>query len=177
MAPRDGPDADAIDLKALERLQHELSRPTPSGLRDLITLALFEAFLAGLDRGKLLTPQQMVRNMVSRLQGGTRNRSVEISPTNSRQLALHLDAIQHAYSMATRIYTDYVRELFPGTKSATKGRRRSIDSERQVLLRSDLTHLGKARLLGLPTRTPDDRRRSKDVVRKRITLLNRRSIS
>jgi hypothetical protein len=110
MAPRDDLDAEAIDLRGLDRLQTETRLPTPSRLRELITLALFEAFFAGLGRGKLLTPQQIVRGMVNRLQGKTRNRSVEISPTNPRQLALRLDAIEHAYSMSARIYTDYVRE-------------------------------------------------------------------
>ena len=89
-------------------------------------------------------------------------------------MALQLEAIQHAYCMAARIYVAHFKEMIPETKTATKGRRRSIDAHREVLLRPDLTHLQKAKLLGLPYGTPDQRRQAKDIIRKRIELLEKR---
>jgi hypothetical protein len=167
-----------LDRQAIARLEQDLARPTPRALRNVITMALLAAFWEALDRKRILTPPQMVRAMVKHLQ-----KQREDPPTkfrrqrgaDPRRLALQLEAIQHAYCTAARIYVAHFKDLIPETKTATKGRRRSIDVHREVLLRPDLTHLEKAKLLGLPCGTPDQRRQAKDIIRKRIELLEKRS--
>jgi len=165
-----------IELQAVERLKRDLTRPTPAALRDVITFTLVEVFSKALDRGRILTPPQMVQAMVRRVRAVRKlppDRNPP-APATPRQLALHLEGIKHAYCAAAGIYVDYFQQLNPKTKTATKGRRRSIDADRDLLLRADLTHLEKAKQLGLPTKAPEDRRRAKEIVRKRIDALKKR---
>ena len=168
---KDDSDDRASRLKALRRSVS--ARSAPRQVKTLVTLALYEAFWSALERGTLLPPHEIVVAAAKRFpdreqpEGGSR----QIDP---RQLSLQLLAIQHAYCTAARIYVNYIRDLNPRTKTATKGRPRNIDEDRATLLNVQLTHLGKARLLDLPTKTPEERQRAKDVVRKRIALLKKR---
>ena len=43
-----------LDLQVIARLQQDLDRPTPSELRNLITMTLLVAFWEGLDRKRIL---------------------------------------------------------------------------------------------------------------------------
>jgi hypothetical protein len=165
-----------IDLQAVERLRRDIARPTPAALRNAITLTLVEVFSKALDRGRILTPPQMVRAMARRVREirGFQPGEDPPPPATPRQLALHFEAIRHAYCMAARIYVDYFSDHYPEAKTATKGRHRSIDANRDLLLRPDLSHLEKAKRLGLPTTTPEDKRRAKDIVRKRMDAVKKR---
>jgi hypothetical protein len=92
-----------------------------------------------------------------------------------RTWALQLVVFEHAYCTAARIFANYWRDKIPALKAATRGRPRSIDSTRDILMRADLTHLQKAERLGLSTKTTEERRRAKDIVRKRRALVRKRS--
>jgi hypothetical protein len=168
------PDVDA------ESLRRRFSQPsTPNELRRLVSLGLVQVFWEGIKEGRLLTPAQMVRALrkLARKHGRPRRRrtSNQSDAIDYRRLALQLVIFEHGYCTAARIYADYVRERFPAVKTATRGRPRSIDSTRDILMRDDLSQIEKAERLGIKTKTAEEKRRARDVVRKRIALILKRS--
>jgi hypothetical protein len=169
------------DLDIDERGQHArklLRQPIRARNRTAITLALVEVFSEALDQGRILTPAQMVTAMSKRY-GSMSKPSTRVAAGQParRWLALQLDAIEHAYCTAARIYTDHFRDSVPTARNALRGRQPWIDVDKELLLRAGLSDLQKARLLGLPTRTPEEKRRAKDVVRKRRDSVEKREKS
>jgi hypothetical protein len=158
---------------SLEGYKRQLYASPLKWAKKMIALSLIEVFHDRLRQGRLISPDQMIREAAKRW----RERLLKVKQTDrdseptgfsdDKILAIQLQALQFTYATAAKIYVDHIREQTPATKTALKGRPRTIDHDRELLLRSDLCHLEVAKMLGLDTTTPEQKRKAKDIARKR----------
>jgi len=116
-----------------------------------VTLAL--SFYKGLKRGKTLLPHRMIKAAERQMKALLAQHSGPQPQFDAIDaLKLQLEAIRYTHHAAADLYVDYIRGLLPAL-NARRGRPRAIDNQIETLLRTDLTHLKKAKLLGLPAQT------------------------